>query len=321
MMSALIVIAACLLLALLLFDRLLPDQAARLALKLERRRSGLSLAEAAVPGFSMPYLQGGREQQETLVLVHGFGGDKDNFTRVARFLTPHYRVICPDLPGFGDASRDPAASYTMADQVLHLRAFLDQLGLEKVHMGGNSMGGFITAQFSATFPERVASLWLLDAAGTAAAQGSAILQRYLQTGEMPLLLRSEQDFTKLIRTTTHRPPFLPWSMRTTLARRAVRDYPLHSRIMQQLTASPLLETRYSTLETPCLIVWGQQDQILDPAGAYSFQALFPDNQLQMMAGIGHLPMVEAPKRSAIDYLAFRTALAGQVSEAVALGEN
>lgn len=294
---------------LLLFDRLLPATCARLALRLERWRSGLTLAQAELPGFSMPYLHGGPADAPPLVLVHGFGGDKDNFTRVAAFLTPYYRVICPDLPGFGDASRDPAASYGMGDQVERLRAFLDELGLKRVHLGGNSMGGFISAQFSATYPARVASLWLLDAAGTAAAQSSALLQRYKETGDMPLLLQREQDFARLVRSTTHRPPFLPWSMRTTLARRAIHDYPLHSRIMQQLTTSPLLETQYQALATPCLIVWGKQDQILNPAGAYSFQALFPHNQLQLMDDIGHLPMIEAPRRSAADYRAFRKTLA------------
>lgn len=311
-MSILIVgiaIFAGLLLALLLFDRLLPATSARLALQLERRRAGLALAEVSLPGCSMPYLHGGSPDAPVLVLVHGFGGDKDNFTRIAGFLTTHYRVICPDLPGFGNASRDPAASYAMSDQVERLRAFLDQLGLGRVHLGGNSMGGFISAQFSAAYPERVVSLWLLDAAGTAAAQDTVLLKRYLESGEMPLLLRRQQDFAVLMRSTTHRPPYIPWSLRTTLAQRAIRDYPLHSRIMQQLTTSPLLETQYQALATPCLIVWGKQDQILNPAGAYSFQALFPHNQLQLMEGIGHLPMIEAPRRSAADYLAFRKTLA------------
>jgi pimeloyl-ACP methyl ester carboxylesterase len=312
MMSIVIVAIAVvvgLLLALMLFDRLLPATAARLALKLERRRAGLTLDEVILPGYKMPYLHGGQDHAPALVLVHGFGGDKDNFTRIATFLTPHYRVICPDLPGFGDASRDPDASYDMASQVERLRAFLDQLGLDQVHLGGNSMGGFIAAQFSATYPARVASLWLLDAAGTAAGQNSTVLQRYVSTGEMPLLLRNEKDFATLIRATTHRPPFLPWSIRTTMAQRAIHDHALHSRIMQQLTTSPLLETQYQALATPCLIVWGKQDQILNPAGAYSFQALFPHNQLKLMDDIGHLPMVEAPKRSAADYLAFRKTLA------------
>lgn len=296
-----------LLLALLvLLDRLAPATAARLGLALERWRSGLHLKAAQVPGFAMPYLQGGAG--EPLVLIHGFAGDKDNFTRIARFLTPHYRVICPDLPGFGDAGRDPQARYTMADQVERLRAFLDQLQLHKVHLGGNSMGGFISAQFAATYPERVASLWLLDAAGTEAAHTSGVLQHYAASGEMPLLVRSESDFAALMKAATHKTPFLPYSVRTMLAHRAMADYPLHSQIMVQLTQSPSLESQYQALRTPAFVVWGAEDQILHPSGADTLRALFPNSRVRMMPAIGHLPMLEAPKRTALDYLAYRREL-------------
>jgi pimeloyl-ACP methyl ester carboxylesterase len=293
------------LLALILFDRLAPIATGRAGLRLERRRSGLSESHAQIPGFRIPYLQGGPSDGEVLLLIHGFGGDKDNFTRMARFLTPHYRVICPDLPGFGDASRDLSADYRMADQVERMRVLLDQLGIKKIHLGGNSMGGFIAAQFCASYPERVASLWLLDAAGTAASHDSAVLHHYLLTGEMPLLLRTEQDFAALMQATTHRPPFLPYSVRTLLARRAIADYALHSRIMPQLVESPLLETQYRSLPTPCLITWGAEDLILNPAGTESFRVLFPNSQVDMMPGVGHVPMLEAPKQSAMRYLSFR----------------
>ena len=66
------------------------------------RRARLVLKRLTIAGLDMPYLEGGRG--EALVLVHGFGGDKDNFTRLAGFLTCKYRVIIPDLPGFGDVA-------------------------------------------------------------------------------------------------------------------------------------------------------------------------------------------------------------------------
>ena len=170
--SALLSLGAALLMALVLFDRLAPMAAARVGLALERLRSGLRLRRAGVAGADMPYLEGGKG--EPLVLLHGFAGDKDNFTRIARFLTPHYRVICPDLAGFGDAARDPQAGHSIPEQAERLRALLDRIAPGKVHLGGNSMGGFIAAQFAAAWPERVASLWLLDAAGTQASHSSAV---------------------------------------------------------------------------------------------------------------------------------------------------
>ncbi|WP_174999416.1 alpha/beta fold hydrolase [Rugamonas aquatica] len=317
MIYTVISVAAALLAAVLLFERVAPVAAARLGMALERRRAGLRLRQAALPGCSMPYLEGG--SGDVLVLVHGFGGDKDNFTRIARFLTPRYRVLIPDLPGFGDASRDPQAGYAIADQVERLRAFLDRHAPGRVHLGGNSMGGYIAAQFAAGHPERVASLWLLDAAGTEAAQSSAALAGYRATGAMPLLVPQERDFAQLIASSSHRAFFLPYSVRTALARRAVADFALHTAIMRQVTASPLLERQFNALRTPALIVWGEEDLILHPSGAAALAALFGDHRVILMPGIGHLPMLEAPRRSAHDYFAFRRRLAQAADIAPAAG--
>jgi pimeloyl-ACP methyl ester carboxylesterase len=298
---------AILLLSLLAFERIAPLPAARLGLALERWRSGLRLRSAQVAGFDIPYLEGG--SGEPLVLIHGFAGDKDNFTRVARFLTPHYRVIIPDLPGFGETTRKPDAGYTIAEQVERLRALLDQVAPGRVHLGGNSMGGFIAAQFAGTHPERVASLWLLDADGTEAARGSAILLHYRDSGEMPLLVRAPRDFNTLIAACSHREPFLPHCVRTALGRRGAADFELHTRIMRQLADVPLLEQQYRELAAPALIVWGERDRILHPAGADTLRTLCRHSSTILMPAIGHLPMAEAPRRSAQDYLAFRRGLA------------
>lgn len=296
---------ASLLCVLALFNYLLPITAARAGMGLERRLAGLRLRRVYVPGFDMPYLEGDKSQGgPTLVLVHGFGGDKDNFTRVARHLLPRYRVIIPDLPGFGDATKDPDAGYTIAEQVERLRAFLDQVAPGRIHLGGNSMGGFIAAQFAATYPERVASLWLLDPAGTEAAQSSDLLLRYRDTGDVPLLLRTPGDIRRLMAAATYRRPFLPYCVYQALGQRGAADYTLHTRILRQLTTVPLLEQQYANLQVPTLIVWGAQDKILHPSGAETLRRLFRNSSVIVMPGVGHLPMVEAPRRTAQDFLDF-----------------
>ena len=284
-----------------------PEGLTALGLALERRISGLTTRHARVDGFDIPYLEGGTG--EVLLLIHGFGGDKDNFTRIARFLTPHYRVLIPDLPGFGDASRDPKASYGMADQVARIHSFMTQLGITRFHMGGNSMGGFISAQFAVPYGHMVQSLWLLDPGGTAASHSSALMLHYQKTGANPLLVQRVEDFNETIRATTHKTPFVPRVARVALGRRAVADFELHTSIMRQLADSPLLEQSYPPMDTPALIVWGKEDQILSPAGAESFRQLFPNSTVILMDGIGHLPMAEAPAQTARDYLAYRARLA------------
>ncbi|KQV47635.1 MULTISPECIES: alpha/beta fold hydrolase [unclassified Duganella] len=286
-------------LALAAADRLLPGPVARASLALERKRSGLTLRHG-----SLPYLEGG-SGSEVLLLVHGFAGDKDNFTRIARFLTPHYRVIIPDLPGFGDARRDPSARHDMAAQVENLRAFMAELDVQRFHMGGNSMGGFIAAEYAARYPEQVASLWLLAPAGTDEAHASQAIQHYLSGGGMPLLVREPRDFDTMMAACMVRPPFFPYSLKHVLARRAVADYPLHCSIMRELVESPKLN---GPINTPALIVWGTEDRILSPKGAAASKALIPNARSVMMEGIGHLPMLEATRNTTRDFLEFQRSL-------------
>ncbi|MCX7058324.1 MAG: alpha/beta hydrolase [Proteobacteria bacterium] len=240
-------------------------QAAGVWLALERRRAGLRLRTAQIPGFTLPYLEGGRG--EPLLLVHGFGADKDNFTRIAPFLTQRFRVIALDLPGFGAATRDPAARYDIASQVERLRCFIAELGLTRFHLGGNSMGGFIAAQYAANYPAHVQTLWLLDAAGCEGAYDTSVIQRYATEGQTA--------------------------------------QPLHERIFQEIgTQSPPLDRLCPAITAPTLIVWGRQDRILNPGVAAHMQALLPHSRCVLLEGVGHMPMVECPRRVAADYIAF-----------------
>jgi len=92
------------------FVYLAPERATRWAIDAERKRAGLARKQIDLPGgLHYVYLEG--RSGEPLLLLHGFGADKDNFTRVARFLTPHYRVIAPDHIGFGESAHPQDADY------------------------------------------------------------------------------------------------------------------------------------------------------------------------------------------------------------------
>jgi len=150
------------------------------AYAMERHRAGLVRKELTLAdGTRMVWLEGG--SGAPLVLVHGFGADKDNFTRVARWLTPHYRVIVPDLVGFGESAHLPEADYHYAAQAARVHAFVQALGLGRVHLGGNSMGGGIVLSYATQHPQEVASLWLIDTAGVAGAPPGE-LEKILRAG-------------------------------------------------------------------------------------------------------------------------------------------
>jgi triacylglycerol lipase len=121
---------------------------------------------------------------------------------------------------------------------------------------------------------------------------------------MPLILRSPADIDSVLRACTVRRPLIPGSVLRLLGERGAADFALHTRIMQQMTQSPLLEDRFTAIAAPALIVWGEQDAILDPSGAAALKAIMPNSEVVMMPGVGHLPMLEAPRKSAQAYLEF-----------------
>jgi pimeloyl-ACP methyl ester carboxylesterase len=288
------------------FIYMAPEKATKLAIDIERKRSGLTLKEINLPGeLHYVYLEGGKG--EPLVLLHGFGADKDNFTRVARFLTPHYRVIVPDHIGFGESSHPQDADYSAGVQAVRIRTLAKALGITKLHIGGSSMGGHISMMYAALFPDEVNSLWLLDPGGVWSAPSSGLREIIVKTGENPLLARSEDEFAKIFAFVMADPPFIPRPMLNVMARERIHNYELEKRIFKEITADSA-EKYVTGLKTPTLIVFGDKDRVINPATAEVLHKLMPRSEVIIMKGLGHLPMIEQPRKSAEDYLKFRAVL-------------
>lgn len=272
-------------------------------LALERFASGIRRRDVNVDSLSVPYLEAGTGP--VLVLLHGFGADGYHFARVAKHLRGRFRVLCPDLPGFGSASRDRRLRHDIPSQAAHVVRFLDALGIQRAHIGGNSMGGFVAAQIAIDQPDRVSSLWLLNALGCPTALQSEMFATYTREGHLPLLVRSKADFDRLVSMVTAKAVLMPRSLREAYAKRAIADLPLHTDILDELTQhSPPLTAQKAIAELPVCIVWGARDRILSPACVVEQQTVFPNHQIVMMPDVGHLPMIESPAQTARDYLRF-----------------
>lgn len=301
-MEYLLIAIVSIVVALVAVDFLLPATAARLALALERARSGMTTELTRVAGLDISYFHGGKG--DTLLLLHGFGADKDNFVRAARHLRRRFRVIAVDLPGFGQSSRPEDRSYTIAEQAAGLHEIVTHLGLERFHLGGSSMGGAIAIDYAAAHPERVASLWLLAPAGVLGASDSEVIAEYRNHGRSLLVVERAKDFWKLLALVMQKPPFFPYSVKRTLGERAANDAPLHRRIFEELVTSAASEERGRAVGAPALIVWGSEDRVLDVSGAALLHAAMPASKMSLIDGIGHLPMLESPRRTARDYIDF-----------------
>ena len=277
------------------------------AYAMERSRAGLERKEIALPdGSRIVYLEGG--SGAPLVLVHGFGADKDNFTRVARYLTPHYRVIVPDLVGFGESSHRTDVDYRYAAQAERVRAFVQALGLARIDLGGNSMGGGIAMSYAAQHPQEVASLWLIDCAGIAAAPPGELAKIIASTGTNPLMITKESDFPKFLDFVMSDPPYIPGSVMDVLARERIANRALEAQVFKQI-ATDSVDDAVKGLATPALITWGAEDRALSVGTVPVLKTLLPNAQAVVMPHVGHAPMIERPQQSAEDYVHFREQLA------------
>jgi len=284
-------------------------QATDFFIKYERDAARLTRKEVILQdGMHYVYLEGG--QGEPLILLHGFAADKDHFVRIARFLTPHYHVIIPDLPGFGESS-PPAGidlsahvDYTARAQAERVRALAQALDLKSVHLGGNSMGGQIALAYAAAHPKEVDSLWLLSPAGIWSAPQSELAKIVEGNQRNILLIKNVDDFYHAFNFVMSRPPFVPRPILNVMAQNSIKNEKLSEQIFTQITHDSL-EPRIAGMKTPALIVWGDQDRVINHLTAEVLYRLMPNSRVIIMNGIGHIPMLEKPEQCAEDYLYFR----------------
>ncbi|KMN31702.1 MULTISPECIES: alpha/beta fold hydrolase [unclassified Chromobacterium] len=254
-----------------------------------------------------------------LVLLHGFGAEKDHWAMLARCLPKTFRLIVPDLPGHGDSMSGLDISYRVEAQADRLRAFLAVWGAEHVHLIGNSMGGAIAANFAARYPRAVASLTLLNAAG-AGVSASEMAELWQRSGENPMLdMTSAEGVRAMLDWAMYQPPRVPgFAIEVAAARKAERvevERKIFDDLFDSVDQRPLL----ASIQAPTLIVWGREDRILHVEDADCFAAAIAGSEKQILEQVGHLPMLEQPRRVAALWLEFarRRALPAGQDEALA----
>lgn len=289
---------------------LFPEKVLSFAIDNERKSSGLSEETITVGDLKWHVLSGGTPAADglPLVLIHGFGGNGDHWTRTAKTLTPKLRVIAPDLIGFGTSDAPAGGDYTIPTQVARLQALLQQMGVKRAHFGGNSMGGWIAGAYAAAYPNEVASLWMLNSAGLNTTPSE--MARAMEAGQkLPLVVRSAEEFDARMGWVFVTPPDIPAPLKRVLMARDIAQADHYDAVRVQLYGvSPWLDAlipNTAAVDIPALIVWGDKDRVLHPDGAAALQALLPKSKKIIMPNIGHCPMLEVPQQAAADYLAWR----------------
>lgn len=274
----------------------LPRRWMRLLSFLARVLTGLKARDITVDGVKWHYLEGGTGP--TLVILHGIAAEADHWLGVAGPLRRQFRVIVPDLPGFGDSQPPQGLDFHIAEQARRLGDWLDAIGVEDCILAGNSMGAWVAGHYAAHHPDRVRALWLMDAFGVMSATHSEVLDEFLNGGTNPFKVDSMREYAGLVDLMFHQRPQVPYPL-------ARAGYLNTARLRQDLPrmneeflreSTPLCELA-PRLTMPVLIEWGKEDQATHPDGARVLHERIPGSTLVMHPDVGHLPMLEAPTLS------------------------
>ena len=239
----------------------------------------------------------GPKDAPAVILVHGFGASLHTWEPWAKALGTDLRVIRFDLPGSGLSDPDPAGDYTDARSMALLIALMDQLGVQRAHVVGHSIGGRIAWTFAAQHPQRVGRLVLVAPDGFASPGFE-----YGKPADVPAMLTAMRYLLPraLLRMNLQPAYANPEVLTDALTTRyhdlmlapGARDAML-ARLRQTVLVDPL--PLLKAIQAPTLLVWGERDAMIPFANSADYLKAVPDIRRVAVPAVGHLPQEEAPE--------------------------
>ncbi len=272
----------------------------------QRHQAGLTKHRMDVDGDTWSYIQGG--SGKPLILLHGFGQSKDLWGEIPRSLVQSHRVIIPDIPGFGESSQDPNASYTIPSQAIRLNGFINKKGLHKVALVGISMGGGIAACYAAMYPERTGDLVLLSPFGLLSPEKSytQIMREKHRDEDRTIVYTSADEFDFLMSLLAQRPPRIPGHIKNHLALENRRSAGLHERIFRNdlMTRENILEQFIPGIRARTLIIWGRDDRLVHVSAVKRYAAAIKKASPVILDDCGHVTYMDQPEKTIAAFTEF-----------------
>ncbi|CAG0924766.1 unnamed protein product [Notodromas monacha] len=276
----------------------------------ERVTAGLKTKTLKVDDIVWSYNEGGAVDKPTILLIHGFAGNRDNWNRVAQFLTPYYHVVIPDLPTNGDTKVPDDFDLSMPNVTERLRRFVEAIHIQdKLNVAGHSIGGSIATLYAAQYPFDTQSLFLLNSAGIYknANTNYAKDPQYLKH----LIVSKPGDFDDVMQRVMQTPIKMPYYLKRAQEKQLITQAEKNSKVIDQLVTLNRIYTTDSfarvtrNIEAPTLILWGKQDKIINVEVANELKSLLKRAEAPVILNnVGHMPLLEAEQAVAQHYLPF-----------------
>jgi 3-oxoadipate enol-lactonase len=241
-----------------------------------------------------------------VVLLHGYPFNRSMWEEQTAALGTNYRVITPDLRGHGETSAGPEPAATMEEMARDVIALLDELGIERVTLGGLSMGGYVALALYRRFPLRVRALVLADTRPQADTEEA---RRNREEQAQKILAEGMQsiadDFLKkvLAPATISDKPETVERVREMIIKTDPRGA---AAALRGMAERPDQTNFLEEIFAPTLIVVGSEDQLTPPKDAELMKREIRGSRLETIEGASHLSNLERPadfNRALLDFLA------------------
>jgi len=260
-----------------------------------------------VNNISVHYIIEG-EGNPVFILLHGFGASTFSWREVMTPLSYYGTVIAYDRPAFGLTERptlwEGDSPYSQESNIRLLSGLMDQLGVEKAVLVGNSAGGTLATAFTLAHPGRVLALIQVDAAIYQKMSDSSLFNWLLNTPQADhigplfarrLVNRSGEDF---IRSAWHDPNQLDANPEILAGYRKplmVENWDLALWELTKIYGTPDLAVRLNQIQAPTLVISGDDDRIVLVENSHRLAADIPGAELVILEACGHLPQEECPQ--------------------------
>jgi pimeloyl-ACP methyl ester carboxylesterase len=268
-----------------------------LAATLRFHHAGLHSRTISIGGRTVHYFEGGAG--EPVVLIHGLGSwASQDWSELAPALihAGGFHVYALDLLGYGESDKPADRAYSIPEQARLVVAFLDAHKLDRVVLGGESMGGWIAATVAINEPERVSRLMLFDSAG---------MNFKLSFDPAVFTPQTPEQVDQLMHLVMPDPPKIPRFVKQAIVRKNQRDGWVVQRALASMEAGhDFLEPKFASITAPVLIVWGAVDALTPLSSGEEMHRLAPQSVLEVYAGCGHIAVETCSARVAPRVIAF-----------------
>ncbi len=265
--------------------------------KLEANLVGLTQSSVNAGGITHQVWTNQQPNKPMLLLVHGYSASHAVWIRFARYFSQDYYVVIPDLAGHGETGYQTEWDYSIDAQSKRVSDIILALGHTNAHIVGNSMGGYIAAHMGRFYPDVCLSLTLIDPAGVSSPTPSKMLT-LLQQGENPFLIESDAQFKRFYSMVMARPPFAPRVVKDALSQVYQQRRDELAKIFSDYNRQDnYLEAELKDVKPPTLLIWGALDELIHVSSVEVWQQCLNCTAI-VWHDLGHMPMMEAPERTA-----------------------